>query len=177
MVGVTGFRTRLCATLCGPPLSCLRKAFKSCALEQVQIGKLQTKKQKREDEPLFSVFWSEWQDSNLRHRRPKRNDSSFLCLFWPFLMLFSPKSVLSCTLLPTVSTYSEAVDGQICGQAPTPIFFRHLARATNSAPRWLLLSPLYHRSKQKSSHFTAQKLRRRKQRNYRSASAKIDPIN
>ena len=54
---------------------------------------------------------------NLRHRAPKQNDTDFLRVFRIFSVLFSPKTVLSSALSSTVSTQSEAVDGQNCGQA------------------------------------------------------------
>ena len=55
-------------------------------------------------------------NANLRLLRPEQIRHRFLSTFVDFLMLFSPKTMLSDALVPTVSTESEAVDGQRCGQ-------------------------------------------------------------
>ena len=52
---------------------------------------------------------------NLRHRAPKEINDSLLTIFICFLMLSSPKTVLSGALVYTVSAQSKSVDGQRCG--------------------------------------------------------------
>ncbi len=54
---------------------------------------------------------------NLRHRSPKQICTDFLLDFGGFSGLLCPKTMLSGALVSTVSTQSEAVDGQNCGQA------------------------------------------------------------
>ena len=54
--------------------------------------------------------------TNLRHRRPKRKSIGFLPHFACFSVLFRPKTVLLRAVKPIISTYSEAVNGQDCGQ-------------------------------------------------------------
>ena len=60
-------------------------------------------------------FWSKRQDSNLRSPVPEAIGSSLLTTFIYFLVLFSPKTMLSDTLVRTVSTQFKSVDGQRCG--------------------------------------------------------------
>ena len=63
------------------------------------------KQPKTSQNSLFSaVFWSKWQDSNLRSHRPEQIRHRFLTTFVDFLMLFSPKTMLSDALVRTVST-------------------------------------------------------------------------
>ena len=45
----------------------------------------------------------------------RTNTPSFLTTFVDFLVLFSPKAMLSDALVRTVSTQSKSVDGQRCG--------------------------------------------------------------
>ena len=51
-----------------------------------------------------ALLWSEWQDSNLRHRRPKETYTDFFLDLQGFLGLPRPKAVLSGALTSTVST-------------------------------------------------------------------------
>ena len=62
-----------------------------------------SRKTKRKGKPSFS-FLSRWQDSNLRLLRPEQIRHRFLTTFVDFLMLFSPKTMLSDALVSTVST-------------------------------------------------------------------------
>ena len=63
------------------------------------------KQPKTSQNSLFSaVFWSKWQDSNLRSHRPEQIQHRFLTTFVDFLVLFSPKTMLSDALVRTVST-------------------------------------------------------------------------
>ena len=62
-------------------------------------------------------IWSKWRDSNSRPPVPEASRSSLLTTFICFLVLFSPKVMLSDALVRTVSTQSKSVDGQRCGQA------------------------------------------------------------
>ena len=62
-------------------------------------------------------FWSKRRDSNPRSPVPEASRSSFLTTLVYFLVLLSPKTVLSDALVHTVSTQSKSVDGQRCGQA------------------------------------------------------------
>ena len=55
----------------------------------------------------------------MRLLRPEALSVDFLLTFETFGGLFSPKSMLSDALVRTVSTQSEAVDGQRCGQTTT----------------------------------------------------------
>ena len=64
--------------------------------------------------------WSEWGDSNSRHLDPKELMDLFSNLFCSFLALSVPKTVLSEPVLSTVSTCSEPVYGQKCGQNRFP---------------------------------------------------------
>jgi len=50
------------------------------------------------------LLWSEWQDSNLRPLGPEQIRHRFLTTFVDFLVLFSPKTMLSDALVRTVST-------------------------------------------------------------------------
>ena len=61
------------------------------------------------------LFWSKWRDSNSRPPVPEAILSSLLTTFVCFLVLFSPKTMLSDALVRTVSTQSKSVDGQRCG--------------------------------------------------------------
>jgi hypothetical protein len=60
-------------------------------------------------------FWSKWRDSNSRPPVPEAIGSSLLTTLVCFLVLLSPKTVLSGTLVHTVSAQSKSVDGQRCG--------------------------------------------------------------
>ena len=60
-------------------------------------------------------FWSKRRDSNPRSPVPEAIGSSLLTTFIYFLVLLSPKTVLSDALVRTVSTQSKSVDGQRCG--------------------------------------------------------------
>ena len=64
--------------------------------------------------------WSEWGDSNSRHLDPKELMELFPNLFCSFLVLSVPNTVLSEPDRSTVSTCSEPVYGQKCGQKPLP---------------------------------------------------------
>ena len=72
-------------------------------------------KKKREPQGLSFLFWSKCGDSNSRPPVPEASQSSLLTTFVYFLVLFSPKAMLSDALVRTVSTQSESVDGQRCG--------------------------------------------------------------
>ena len=50
------------------------------------------------------VFWSKWRDSNSRPPVPEQIHHRFLTTFVDFLVLFSPKTMLSDALVRTVST-------------------------------------------------------------------------
>ena len=64
--------------------------------------------------------WSEWRDSNSRHPGPKELYELFSNLFCSFLLLSAPNTVLFEPDRSTVSTCSEPVYGQNCGQNPLP---------------------------------------------------------
>ena len=74
-------------------------------------------------------FWSKRRDSNPRSPVPEAIGSSLLTTFVYFLVLFSPKTMLSDALVRTVSTQSESVDGQRCGHRAN--FARLKARKLN----------------------------------------------
>ena len=74
-------------------------------------------------------FWSKRRDSNPRSPVPEAIGSSLLTTFIYFLVLLSPKTVLSDALVRTVSTQSESVDGQRCGHRAN--FARLKARKLN----------------------------------------------
>ena len=61
------------------------------------------------------ILWSKRRDSNPRSPVPEAINDSFLTTFVRFLVLLSPKTMLSDALVRTVSTQSESVDGQRCG--------------------------------------------------------------
>ena len=71
--------------------------------------------QKREMRCISLFCWSKWRDSNSRPPVPEASRSSLLTTFVCFLVLSSPKTVLSGTLVHTVSAQSKSVDGQRCG--------------------------------------------------------------
>ena len=75
------------------------------------------------------IFWSKRRDSNPRSPVPEAIGSSILTAFVYFLVLFSPKTMLSDALVHTVSTQSESVDGQRCGHRAN--FARLKARKLN----------------------------------------------
>ena len=75
------------------------------------------------------IFWSKRRDSNPRSPVPEAILSSLLTTFIYFLVLFSPKTMLSDALVRTVSTQSESVDGQRCGHRAN--FARLKARKLN----------------------------------------------
>ena len=64
---------------------------------------------------MIGLIWSEWRDSNTRPLGPEAINDSFLTTFVRFLVLLSPKTMLSDALVRTVSTQSKSVDGQRCG--------------------------------------------------------------
>ena len=74
-------------------------------------------------------FWSKRRDSNPRSPVPEAIGSSLLTTFIYFLVLFSPKAMLSDALVRTVSTQSKSVDGQRCGHRAN--FARLKARKLN----------------------------------------------
>ena len=74
-------------------------------------------------------LWSKWRDSNSRPPVPEAIGSSLLTTFIYFLVLFSPKAMLSDALVRTVSTQSKSVDGQRCGHRAN--FARLKARKLN----------------------------------------------
>lgn len=53
---------------------------------------------------LSHLFWSKWRDSNSRPPVPEQIHHRFLTTFVDFLVLFSPKTMLSDALVRTVST-------------------------------------------------------------------------
>ena len=61
-------------------------------------------KRKRSTFSTSFPFWSEWLDSNQRLLGPEQIRHRFLTTFINFLMLFSPKTMLSDALVRTVST-------------------------------------------------------------------------
>ena len=73
--------------------------------------------------------WSKRRDSNPRSPVPEAIGSSLLTTFIYFLVLFSPKAMLSDALVRTVSTQSKSVDGQRCGHRAN--FARLKARKLN----------------------------------------------
>ena len=79
------------------------------------------------------IFWSKRRDSNPRSPVPEAYRSSLLTTFIYFLVLFSPKAMLSDALVRTVSTQSKSVDGQRCGQ---PTFW-----TDNPSQKYLNLAP------------------------------------
>ena len=78
---------------------------------------------------------------NQRPRRPEAWSVGFLLTFETFLVLFSPKSMLSDALVRTVSTQSEAVDGQRCGQTPTTPLSSATSREVHTPLRGAFLLP------------------------------------
>ena len=67
-------------------------------------------------------FWSEWGDSNSRHLEPKELEELFSNSICSFLALSALNTVLSEPDRSTVSTCSEPVYGQKCGQNRFPKF-------------------------------------------------------
>ena len=60
----------------------------------------------KKDKPqgLILFYWSKWRDSNSRPPVPEQLRHRFLTTFVDFLVLFSPKTMLSDALVRTVST-------------------------------------------------------------------------
>ena len=83
------------------------------------LGSSPEKNKKKESLKHFAVLmipqWSKRRDSNPRSPVPEAIRSSILTTFVYFLVLFSPKTMLSDALVRTVSTQSKSVDGQRCG--------------------------------------------------------------
>ena len=97
-----------------------RRALReACELHSrgARVESNRTHRSKREGQPqgLSFSFWSKCGDSNSRPPVPEAINDSFLTTFVRFLVLLSPKTVLSGTLVHTVSTQSKSVDGQRCG--------------------------------------------------------------
>ena len=82
------------------------------------LGSSPAKIRKRTSVREILLFWSKRRDSNPRSPVPEASQSSLLTTFVYFLVLFSPKAMLSDALVRTVSTQSESVYGQRCGHHP-----------------------------------------------------------
>ena len=67
------------------------------------VGHFHQKSHRGAIAPLW-LFWSKWRDSNSRPPVPEQIRHRFLTTFVDFLVLFSPKMVLSDDLVSTVST-------------------------------------------------------------------------
>ena len=98
-------------------------------LRRVKFSSPHQRKKKREPQGLSFSFWSKCGDSNSRPPVPEAIVSGLLTTFVYFLVLFSPKTMLSDALVHTVSTQSESVDGQRCGHRAN--FARLKARKLN----------------------------------------------
>ena len=75
-----------------------------CALRRGELSSSPQAKKNRQPWGLSVLFWSKWRDSNSRPPVPEQIRHRFLTTFVDFLMLFSPKTVLSDAPRRTVST-------------------------------------------------------------------------
>ena len=101
---VTGFWTRLCARILWWSVAFF--CAKHQMLTHLRGSNRLTSIEKRKKAPCGTsfLFWSRWRDSNPRLLRPEQIRHRFLTTFVDFLMLFSPKTMLSDALVRTVST-------------------------------------------------------------------------
>ena len=96
---------------------CKGYANSFCAAHECRSHHPHRPKKEKENHKGSLFLWSKCGDSNSRPPVPEASRSSLLTAFIYFLVLFSPKVMLSDALVRTVSAQSKSVDGQRCGQA------------------------------------------------------------